>query len=162
MAHFAKIDENNLVTDVVVVPDSEEHRGNDYLNELGLTGNWLQTSITNRIRGVFAVRGMTYLPEVDKFMPFAPIDNPSFVFDIEAWRWVPPIALPNDADWVIDYTPAPEFTLETIECDTCPSGMAEIYTPILPENAKIYFWNEDAISWELAPHKNMPKPLPSN
>lgn len=158
MAHFAKIDENNLVVEVVVVPDSEEHRGNDYLNELGLVGTWIQASVTNSIRGVFAVRGMSYLPEVDKFMPFAPAGNPSFVFDTEAWKWVPPIELPSDADWVIDYTPAPEFTVETVDCETCPSGTTEIYKPILPDNAKIYFWDEDSVSWKLAPNGSMPRP----
>ena len=44
MAHFAKIDENNIVVDVLVVPNEEEHRGEEYLNEIGFTGRWIQTS----------------------------------------------------------------------------------------------------------------------
>jgi len=31
MAHFAQIDENNIVTQVLVVPDNAEDRGQDYL-----------------------------------------------------------------------------------------------------------------------------------
>ena len=45
MAHFAQIDENNVVTQVLVVPDEQEHRGEDFLaNDLGLGGRWVQTS----------------------------------------------------------------------------------------------------------------------
>lgn len=37
MAHFAEVDENNLVTRVLVVPDDQEYRGEEYLrDELGL------------------------------------------------------------------------------------------------------------------------------
>ncbi len=49
MAHFAQIDENNIVTQVLVVPDNAEDRGQDYLaNDLGLGGTWVQTSYNNR------------------------------------------------------------------------------------------------------------------
>ena len=45
MAHFAELDENNVVTQVLVVPDEQEHRGEDFLaNDLGLGGRWVQTS----------------------------------------------------------------------------------------------------------------------
>jgi len=60
MAHFAQVDENNTVVRVLVVPDEQEHRGNEYLNELGLTGNWIQTSFNNQIRGKFAGSGDIY------------------------------------------------------------------------------------------------------
>lgn len=68
MAHFAKIDENNKVVEVLVVPDAEEHRGNEYLNELGLTGTWIQTSYNARIRGKYAGIGDIYYPELDEFV----------------------------------------------------------------------------------------------
>lgn len=64
MAHFAKINAYNTVTWVVVVPDSEEHRGQEYLNEIGLDGRWIQTSYNNSIRGKFAALGDQY-NEVD-------------------------------------------------------------------------------------------------
>ncbi len=42
MAHFARI-ENNTVQEVLVVPDQEEHRGQEFLaNDLGLGGTWIQ------------------------------------------------------------------------------------------------------------------------
>jgi hypothetical protein len=49
MAHFAEINENNIVLRVLSVPDEEEHRGEDFLsNDLGLGGTWVQTSYTSK------------------------------------------------------------------------------------------------------------------
>ena len=49
MAHFAEIDENNIVKRVLVVPDSQQHRGHDFLHtELRLGGTWIQTSYNTR------------------------------------------------------------------------------------------------------------------
>jgi|TARA_A200000159_G_C7171225_1_gene275511 hypothetical protein len=54
MAHFCKIDENNIVTQVIVIDnsdmtdsngDEQESLGIDFINNtLGLDGTWLQTS----------------------------------------------------------------------------------------------------------------------
>ena len=45
MAHFAEIDATNTVTRVLVVPDDEEHRGQEFMaDDLGLGGTWIQTS----------------------------------------------------------------------------------------------------------------------
>jgi hypothetical protein len=97
MAHFAQLDENNIVTQVIVVPDSEEHRGIDFIvNDLGLDGTWIQTSITNRIRKVYGYPGYEYLPELDVFKPNKPEQNPSFVFDEETWTWINPVPKPED------------------------------------------------------------------
>lgn len=88
MAHFAKI-ENNVVIDVVVVPDEQEHRGHDYLAvDLRLGGTWLQTSYNSRygvyidpntnepaadqtklFRYTYAQPGYTYDPVADEFRP---------------------------------------------------------------------------------------------
>ena len=67
MAHFAHIDENNIVTEVLVVPDEQEHRGQEYLNELGLEGRWIQTSYNNNIRGSYAGIGDYYNESIDMF-----------------------------------------------------------------------------------------------
>lgn len=67
MAHFAHIDENNIVTEVLVVPDEQEHRGEEYLNELGLEGRWIQTSYNNNIRGSYAGIGDYYNESIDMF-----------------------------------------------------------------------------------------------
>ena len=70
MAHFAEIDDTNTVIRVLVVPDDQEHRGQDFLAiDLGLGGTWLQTSYNNNIRGVYAGIGYTYDPNLDVFVP---------------------------------------------------------------------------------------------
>ena len=67
MAHFARIDENNIVVEVLVVPDEQEHRGEEYLNELGLEGRWIQTSYNDNIRGSYAGIGDYYNENIDMF-----------------------------------------------------------------------------------------------
>lgn len=54
MAHFAQLDENNIVTQVLVIPNEQEHRGQEYLNELGFDGTWVQTSYNATFGGKFA------------------------------------------------------------------------------------------------------------
>ena len=60
MAHFAEIDESNTVVRVLVVPDSQENRGQEYLaDDLGLGGTWKKTSY-NTQGGVHANGGTPY------------------------------------------------------------------------------------------------------
>ena len=55
MAHFAEIGENGKVLRVLVVPDVQENRGQDFLAiDLGLGGRWIQTSYNANFRGKFA------------------------------------------------------------------------------------------------------------
>ena len=69
VAHFAEIDENNVVIRVIAVPDEQEHRGADFCSvDLGLGGTWLQTSYNANIRGMFAGVGDSYDPETDTFI----------------------------------------------------------------------------------------------
>ncbi len=80
MAHFAKVNDNNVVEIVLVVPDKEEHRGDEYLSvDLGLGGRWIKTSY-NTINGEhinggtplrknYAGIGYTYDPVLDEFNP---------------------------------------------------------------------------------------------
>ena len=45
MAHFAELDENNIVLRVLGVPDDQEHRGQEFMaDDLSLGGTWIQTS----------------------------------------------------------------------------------------------------------------------
>jgi hypothetical protein len=69
MAHFARIDENNIVTEVVVVSNEIEHRGQEFLAiDLGLGGRWIQTSYNNNFRGKYAGIGDTYDEVNDVFV----------------------------------------------------------------------------------------------
>ena len=98
MAHFAKI-ENGLVAEVLVVPNEQEHRGQEYLNELGIEGVWIQTSYTNKIRKQFAAIGMSYNAEADVFI----IKQPHASWSLDSnFDWVAPIPEPEDDnqyDW---------------------------------------------------------------
>lgn len=70
MAHFAEIDPNGgTVLRVLVVPNEQEHRGQDFLaNDLGLGGVWIQTSYNNNIRKNYAGIGYTYDATRDAFI----------------------------------------------------------------------------------------------
>jgi hypothetical protein len=55
MAHFAEIDENGIVLRVLVVDDSQENRGQEFLaDDLGLGGTWIQTSYNVNFAGKYA------------------------------------------------------------------------------------------------------------
>lgn len=89
MAHFARIDENNIVQQVLVVDNSLEHRGEDFLaNELGLGGRWIQTSYNNNFRKQYAGIGFTYDEVNDVFV--RPQPYPSWTLD-NNFDWQPPI-----------------------------------------------------------------------
>jgi hypothetical protein len=68
MAYFAKVNEENLVEKVAAIPDEFEADPTNYINEWFGEGNWIQTSFTGRIRGVFARPGYTYDPVNDVFI----------------------------------------------------------------------------------------------
>lgn len=77
MAHFAKLDSNNIVTEVVVVnnDDVKDLNGNEVetigisflQNIFGDNTIWKQTSYNNNFRGKYATIGMFYDPEEDCF-----------------------------------------------------------------------------------------------
>lgn len=144
MAHFAQVNEDNVVTQVLVVPDSEEYRGEEFLHQLGLGGRWIQTSFTGKIRKTFATPGGIYLEEADAFQPPKPSANPSFTFDESQWEWTAPLPLPEDADWVIGFGTEPAY--EEVEID----GRV-VRKALLPENPKVYVWDETEVSWRLLP-----------
>ena len=112
MAHFAKIDENNIVTTVVVVDDADtqDENGNEvcsigaaYLNA-GLGGTWKQTSYNTRgnihklggtpFRKNYAGKGYTYDSERDAFIHPKPF--PSWTLDEDTCLWNAPTPHPDD------------------------------------------------------------------
>ena len=55
MAHFAQLDENNKVIQVVVVDNLQEHRGQEFLaDDCNLGGTWVQTSYNANFGGKYA------------------------------------------------------------------------------------------------------------
>jgi hypothetical protein len=94
MAHFVEVDENNIVKQVLVVPDEQEHRGQEFLaDDLGLGGKWIQTSYNHTIRKQYAGIGFSYDEVADVFV--APQPFPSWTLD-ENHDWQAPKPKPED------------------------------------------------------------------
>jgi hypothetical protein len=93
MAHFAQIDDNNVVIQVLVVPNEEEHRGEEFLSvDLNLGGRFIQTSYNGNVRKMFAGVGYTYNETLDIFLPPKPFE--SWVLNETLGQWDPPIERP--------------------------------------------------------------------
>lgn len=78
MAHFARINDDNIVDQVIVVSDDDapdpfpdgEKKGQAFIADvLGLPGVWLQTSYHANFRGHYAGFGYAYDPDRDEFVP---------------------------------------------------------------------------------------------
>jgi len=88
MSHFAKIDNNNIVTEVIVAEK-------DFINS-GQVGDeflWVQTSYNNNFRKQFAGIGATYDKTKDKFIKAQLY--PSWTLDASD-DWQPPVVYPDD------------------------------------------------------------------
>ena len=96
MAHFAKVDDSGLVTEVLVVDGSLPNRGLDFLLE-HFPATWIETdyeAATSGFRKNFAGVGMTYDKELDAFIPIKFYE--SWILNEDTCRWEPPIPMPKD------------------------------------------------------------------
>jgi hypothetical protein len=120
MAHFAEIDENNIVTRVLVVGDDQEDRGQEFLaDDLGLGGIWKKTSYNTQggvhtlggspFRKNYAGIGYSYDATLDAFIPPKPFA--SWLLNEESCNWEAPVEMPV-------------------------------------EEGKFYTWNEETVSWD--------------
>jgi len=127
MAHFAKINNSNIVEQVIVVSNdvaTTEQAGVDFINNLYKTNDvWKQTSY-NTYGGVHKLGGLpfrknyagvdfTYDQTRDAFIPPKPYN--SWVLNEDTCRWEAPVAMPT----------------------------AEL------ENNQYYVWNESDMNWEI-------------
>ena len=120
MAHFAQLDENNVVLQVIVVDNKDtadansvekEHIGAAFCEKL-LGGTWKQTSYNGTIRKNYAGIGFKYHADIDAFV--APKPYASWVLNNTTAQYEAPVA-----------KPATEL----------PQG-------------KQYSWNESTTSWD--------------
>jgi hypothetical protein len=95
MAHFAEINENNIVLRVVVT-DNDDPNGDEGYQWLvdNLGGAWVKTSFNGTIRKQFAGTGYTYNADADVFVSPKPFE--SWTLD-ENFDWQPPVAKPKGA-----------------------------------------------------------------
>ena len=98
MAHYAFLDENNIVTQVIVGRDEWEvvdgiSDWEAYYGELHAQ-RCLRTSYNGNIRKNYAGIGYTYNEELDAFVP--PCHFPSWILDEETATYKAPIPYPTD------------------------------------------------------------------
>ena len=127
MAHFAKIDENNIVTQVIVVANEDTTDTNGVEVEeigvafckklLGAETNWKQTSYNGNFRVRYAGIGYSWNEELSAFIPPQPFA--SWVLNEET------------ADWESPVGPAPELTEAQVE------------------SRSFYKWDEENLAWVL-------------
>lgn len=101
MAHYAQLDANNVVTQVVVIDNRDtadangvekEHIGAAFCERL-FGGTWKQTSYNGNLRKNYAGIGYTYRSDIDAFV--APKPFPSWILNANA-QWEAPVAMPTD------------------------------------------------------------------
>ncbi len=105
MSHFAQIDDNNVVTNVIVAEQ-------DFIDSgvLGDPSKWIQTSYNTRLgihydengvpsadqskafRKNYAGIGFIWHPDIDAFV--APNEYPSWTLDVATGCWEPPVPMP--------------------------------------------------------------------
>jgi hypothetical protein len=104
MAHFAKLDNNDIVQQVIVVNNNELLDENGYESEAkGIQfceslfgGIWVQTSYNGSFRKNFAGIGYKYDRQRLAFIP--PQPYPSWTMNDDTFQWESPVAHPNDGN----------------------------------------------------------------
>jgi len=104
MAHFAKLDENNIVVEVLTVANEvlqvngqeSEQAGIDFLTELTGYSNWVQTSYNNTFRFNYAGIGFSFDKNRNAFIPKQPY--PSWILQESTCTWTAPIPYPTDGN----------------------------------------------------------------
>ncbi len=108
MAHFARINENSMVEEVIVIDNSDcdggdfpqsEQIGQNFIASLGLGGIWKQTSYNSNFRKMYAGKGYTFDEVNDIFI--APQPYASWELD-ENFDWQAPVPMPQDGIWLWD------------------------------------------------------------
>jgi hypothetical protein len=127
MAHFASLDENNIVTQVIVVANEDTSDSNGVEVEeigvafckklLGADTRWKQTSYNGNFRVRYAGIGYSWNEELSAFIPPQPF-----------------------ASWVLDNT--------TADWES-PIGPAPALTEAEVEARSFYKWDEENLEWVL-------------
>jgi len=101
MAHFAQLNDDNIVIQVIVVHNNEclengietESKGIAFCQSI-FGGNWKQTSYNGNIRKNFAGIGYSYDADKDAFIPPKPFA--SWILDEITCMWLAPVSLPDN------------------------------------------------------------------
>lgn len=146
MAHWAELDENNIVIRVLVGDNNEPDEGYQWLVD-NLGGRWIKTSYNNNFRARFAGIGFLYNEDLDAFIKPKPFQ--SWILDEETTEWKAPIPKPREdrfyswnestASWQLPPSPFPSWTL-----------IDDLWTPPIPrpEDDGKYIWDEENQNWK--------------
>jgi hypothetical protein len=101
MAHFALLNDDNIVLQVIVINNEDitlngieiEEEGIKLCNSL-LEGKWVQTSYNSKFRKNYAGIGYKYDQSRDAFIPPQPF--PSWILEEETCLWTAPVKMPED------------------------------------------------------------------
>ena len=140
MAHFCRIDENNIVTQVIVVANEDTTDTNGVEVEeigvafckklLGAETNWKQTSYNNNFRVRYAGIGYSYNETLNAFIPPSPF--PSWILVEETADWVSPLgAAPTLTEEQITSRSFYRWNEEAYQADNTTGWVLE--TPPAPE-----------------------------
>ena len=107
MAYLAQLDNNNIVLQVLSVSNNDcpdpapdnEAQGASYLQSIGFTGIWKQTSYNGRFRKNFAGVDYKYDTERDAFIPPKPFE--SWILNEDTCIWDSPVPYPTDGKYYI-------------------------------------------------------------
>lgn len=141
MAHFAKLDDNNIVTEVLVVNNEvllktdgteSEYKGKVFLNGLFGNATWVQTSYNGNFRKQYAGIGFTYDETNDVFIVPQPFNSWSLDSNFD---WQPPTPYPTDRKVY-------EWNEEQLQWDV-------IIDVPYPDDGQPYQWNEETQTWDL-------------
>lgn len=162
MAHFAQLDDNNIVTQVLVVANQElldetgvesEEKGISFCRDLfGPDTRWVQTSYSGSIRKQFAAVGFRYDATADVFI--SPCLVKGMVLNPVTFDWEYPYPAPTDGflyrwdeeseSWQRIPKPFPSWVLDS---------NGSFYTPPVPQptDGQFYTWDEATLSWQPDP-----------
>lgn len=150
MATFAKLDENNIVTNVIVVgddvPTSDGPLGENDMHIDGETyctntfgGTWKQSSFSGAFRKQSAGIGDTYDAAKDKFI--RPQPHPSWTLN-GTDDWECPVSKPDESTLILD---------QNVSVLKFPYWVEEQYRwesqDLLADPMVNYYWDTDTSSW---------------
>ncbi len=157
MAHFAKLDENNIVIKGIVINNDillqneieVEQLGIDFCKSLyGQDTTWVQTSYNGNIRKQYAGIGMSYDETNDVFILPQPFDSWTLNSNFD---WEAPVSFPTDGNpyewneetlsWLLVNPPYASWSWNST------AWIFEAPIPY-PTDEQPYEWNEENQSWE--------------
>jgi len=137
MAHFAKLNENNIVEQVIVVANKDTSDDNGVEDEIygiafckklfGTDTNWKQTSYNGNFRVRYAGKGYSYDSTLDAFIPPKPFE--SWIIDTDTVNWKAPLEEPALTQEQIDAGSYYRWDEDAHQIDNTTGWVLEIVTP---------------------------------